>query len=208
MNQRGSYLFAMMGLVFFAGIAVMSTVMLSQVHYTMDIKNKLDQERSKQISLATGRSEMGSEYESIASRYKDKSQSSPTSSPDLTAYQKKVSGMNPFALIGEARNVARRNALHRLINDVRFYENEEGGLPASISSTPSPISKNGIDLCPLIIPRFEDRILVDPNVGQKDVTDCSKDYDTGFTIYYQDHKVVIAAPLTENEPPLTVSDFD
>lgn len=76
---------------------------------------------------------------------------------------------------------------------LRFREDNNGGLPTGVTSTPQEISSTGVNLCSDLVPQYMSAIPIDPATNNKvtEVTDCSEDYQTGYSISQSGNNVLI-----------------
>lgn len=126
--------------------------------------------------------------------------------PSPTPTIKKIPSDNKIDLYVQTRNVKRESDVSNLIKAVEAYVKENKSIPQGITSTVKPIAKTGADICFTLVPQFVGAIPQDPNniynrnnkyASGGSVTDCNSDYDTGYTIVYENGRIIVSAPLTE-----------
>ena len=80
----------------------------------------------------------------------------------------------------------------------KYVVDNNGALPPVITTTIQKISKSGADLCSFVIPKYDDKLNKDSGTENSGlISDCSTEYDTGFTIVKNNNLVTISAPLAE-----------
>jgi prepilin-type N-terminal cleavage/methylation domain-containing protein len=110
--------------------------------------------------------------------------------------------VNPARQFATAHNAQRSANIHTLLNSIGQYTvDHQGKLPDKAddknTETFVPIAKGGADICAVLVPVYLPALPIDPRTGGT-ITDCSSDYDTGYTINVDAHGyVTITAPHAE-----------
>jgi hypothetical protein len=122
-----------------------------------------------------------------------------------------LGAINPAWQFSQSNNVKRRGDMNALLNSVYQYAaDNQGTLPPGISEKPANIG-NGvgeINLCTSLVPDYLAALPSDPSVNSgADVTDCTANYDTGYTIVRSasDNRITVAAPHAESEEAISIT---
>lgn len=106
---------------------------------------------------------------------------------------------------GHANNAARTQDVKTLSEALHLYVQETGQILPVITTTVRKISKSEADLCQYITPKYiatlprDPAVKLDNNRYGGNITDCSSNYETGFTVIRNpDNTITIAAPNAEN----------
>ena len=110
--------------------------------------------------------------------------------------------INPVRQIAQAKNTKRKSDVIAVLNAIQQYVTDhEGNLPATIPSSPTPLSKTGVDICSAMTPVYIAGMPVDPELdgGIIAANDCGTMYETGYEIYKDPsgNQVTVVAPLAE-----------
>ena len=128
-----------------------------------------------------------------------------------------IVAINPAHQFAEARNTQRWTAVNSILNAVHQNMVDNSGIfnfsncnASSLPSTATEIKKNGgVDLCGCLVPTYLPALPTDPSAGtpKSGVSDCSADYDTGYTIYQNatTSRVTVSAPHSEIGVTITVT---
>ena len=186
MNDRGSLYPAIIIMLVLFGLSV---VMIASSFPQFQSYVEKRKSFSKQIS---DRQKLLSSYENV-----DASSSAEVEGRALVTKDDGEELFHSLKPLAEARNIKRKAILQHYMQDLKILIAEDGGYDLEISTQPIAISKSGFNLCALVIPRFEDKLDVDPHLGDKPIVDCNTNYETGFEIYQTVDTLVLKAPLTE-----------
>lgn len=108
-----------------------------------------------------------------------------------------------------ARNTERRNDILMILNGVWQYAAENNGvLPPGIpKGTPVEVAFSGANICTSLVPTYLVALPVDPYIGSDEVTACTSEYKTGYTIYQDPNstRIWVAAPYAEDQEQIIVS---
>lgn len=121
-----------------------------------------------------------------------------------------LGAINPSRQFSLANNTKRRSDVNAILNAVEQYAaDHQGSLPKDIATAAAGISSQsgGADICSGLVPSYLAALPQDPlkNSGMA-VTDCSADYDTGYTIARSnDNRVTVSAPSAELEETISVT---
>ncbi len=118
----------------------------------------------------------------------------------------KLQTATPSGFIGgslqKASNSKRRSDVNALLRAVNMYEAEYSSMNNMLSDEPQMISKQGVDLCSVLVPKYIASMPVDPNIniGRRiDVIDCESNYMTGYMINKSaTGKITVSALYAEN----------
>ena len=115
--------------------------------------------------------------------------------------------INPARQFGQARNTQRRSDILQILNAVHQSAAENNGnLPAAITTTAGNVSTTGINLCAVIVPNYMPALPRDPSLTGGQISDCTVAYDTGYTIVRDAaNRVTVSAPTTDNSAVITVT---
>lgn len=101
-----------------------------------------------------------------------------------------IIAVNPARQFASARDTQRRADLYSITNAVYQYATENNGnLPAVITTTPTNIGTGGIDLSTDLAPTYITQIPFDPSTGTPE--------DTQYTIYLDPNGRVVASASSE-----------
>lgn len=104
-----------------------------------------------------------------------------------------IVAVNPARQFASARDTQRRADLYSITNAVYQYATENNGnLPASITTTPTSIGTGGVDLSADLVPTYIAQIPYDPSTGSA--------ADTQYTIFLDGNGRIIASASSELEP--------
>lgn len=107
-------------------------------------------------------------------------------------------------LVSKANNSARKSDVVALKQAIDYAIKDSPNLLSKLTTTPQEIAKSKLDICNDLVPKS---IYVLPqDVKLKtgvQLSDCSTNYDTGYTAYLDGSTVVVGAPLAENGEVIT-----
>lgn len=116
--------------------------------------------------------------------------------------------INPARQFEQANDTQRSSDVNAILNAVHQYMVEENGqLPAGITTTDTVISDTGVDLC-LLVPDYIAALPVDPlatSTEPVDETACAAAYNTGYWIVASGNRVTVSAPNAEGDAAITVT---
>lgn len=117
--------------------------------------------------------------------------------------------INPARQFSQANNTKRSSDVNAILNAVgQFAADNNGTLPAGITSTPTNITDTGVNICADLVPTYMAALPVDPltNNGTQ-VTNCGAAYDTNYQISVSatDQRVTVAAPAAELSAVISVT---
>jgi len=138
--------------------------------------------------------------------------------PFLFTFLHKLVFTQPVLTTGESndlasdRNVQRKGDVNEYINSIDAYKSVHNNqVPSEISTSVKEISSSGADICKeLSLPPVDVSLPIDPQIPSYTylgVKDCSKPYDTGYTIMYNQQTgfVTVTAPLAELGQTISMS---
>ena len=109
--------------------------------------------------------------------------------------------INPARQFAQANNTQRRSDVNAILNSVHQYAADNNGtLPAGITTTAANVSSTGADLCALLVSDYLAALPADPTTtGPVDEAACATAYDTGYTIVTSaaNNRVTVTAPSAE-----------
>lgn len=98
--------------------------------------------------------------------------------------------VNPGRQFASARDTQRRSDLYGVTQAVYQYATEnDGDLPAGITTSPQDIGSSGANLATVLVPTYIPALPVDPSTGTQSVT--------GYTIYLDANGRVVASASSE-----------
>jgi type IV pilus assembly protein PilA len=114
--------------------------------------------------------------------------------------------INPARQFRQANNAQRVSNVNAILNAVSQYTvDEKGAIPSEIEADADEISgasgSDHADLCELLVPKYLPALPTDPSKSDQSITEdeCSSAYSTGYEIKSENGRVVVSAPLTEDE---------
>ncbi len=114
--------------------------------------------------------------------------------------------INPSRQFAQANNTQRTSNVNSILNAIgQYIADNKGTVPAGIDATAKTLSKADLNICALLMPTYVSSLPVDPTKGAA-VTDCTSNYDTGYTVK-QDattKRITVAAPLFEAPATSTI----
>lgn len=117
--------------------------------------------------------------------------------------------INPAKQFADANNTKRRSDTLTLLNAINQYAiDNNGNLPTGISTLQKQIRKTGgADLCALLAPKYISALPTDPAGQDNPISDCSRDYNTGYSVLRNafDNRITVIAPLSENNQIIEVT---
>ena len=109
--------------------------------------------------------------------------------------------INPARQFAQANNTQRRSDVNAILNSVHQYAADNNGtLPAGITTTVANVSNTGANLCALLVSDYLAALPADPTLGTPvDEAACAAAYDTGYTIVTSatNNRVTVTAPSAE-----------
>ncbi len=122
--------------------------------------------------------------------------------------------INPARQFQQARDAQRGSDVLAILNVINQYSiDNDGALPGDglgplggdmITTTPQLISTNESNICADLRPKYIAAIPIDPELATDEipnVSDCSVEYNTGYTVVKNDAgRITVAAPATEIPP--------
>ncbi len=125
-----------------------------------------------------------------------------------------IVAINPSVQFASARNTQRSSDITAVLDAIYQYEAaNSGNLPTplvALTTTPTALSKAGIDLCSFLAPAYVADIPLDPSSGTKTggtSTCTATTYVTGYTIAKSatGNRFTVAAPSAENSATISVT---
>jgi hypothetical protein len=120
--------------------------------------------------------------------------------------------VNPSRQEVQANNTQRASDVNAILNTVRQYAADNNGqLPAEITTTTQSISTTGADICKTLVPSYTAFFPIDPSLSKGEaiavIDDCSVAYDTGYTIVQDasSHKITVSAPRAEGKEKIEIT---
>jgi prepilin-type N-terminal cleavage/methylation domain-containing protein len=114
--------------------------------------------------------------------------------------------INPSRQFAKANNTKRMSDINQILNAVSQYASDNNGtLPAAITTSVQPISNTGANICSSIVTTYIAALPTDPVSGT--YTSCSS-YTTGYTIVKTSGTsphVTVTAPGAEMGETITVT---
>jgi prepilin-type N-terminal cleavage/methylation domain-containing protein len=119
----------------------------------------------------------------------------------LIAFALVIMALNPREQLLKSQNIKRKQDISTLLQAIRHYvQDNKGQYPPGISQAEMEISKNGVDLCALLVPSYVAALPVDPNLGNTRITRdrCDTNYATGYTVAVDafGQRITVKAPQT------------
>ena len=110
--------------------------------------------------------------------------------------------INPARQFAQANDTKRRNDSLQILNAVWQYAAENNGnLPAGLTTTQLEISTTGANICADLVPTYMTALPVDPSLNQSDVVNCAASYSTGYEASKSaTGRVTIVAPDAQLNP--------
>lgn len=109
--------------------------------------------------------------------------------------------INPARQFAQANNTQRRSDVNAILNGVHQYMADNNGtVPAEITTTQQNIADTGADLCSILISDYLAALPRDPQLGAAiDPAACGAPYDTGYTIVQSaaNNRITVTAPAAE-----------
>lgn len=109
--------------------------------------------------------------------------------------------INPARQFAQANNTQRRSDVNAILNAIHQYAADNNGqLPAGITTTEANVADTGADICALLVTDYLAALPVDPTVGDPvDEAGCAAAYDTGYTVITSatNNRVTVTAPSAE-----------
>lgn len=104
-----------------------------------------------------------------------------------------IVAVNPSRQFASARDTQRRADLYAITNGLYQYAAEnDGNLPAGITTSPQTIGTSGLDLSTDLVPTYLPSIPYDPTTGS--------DANTNYTLYLDPNGRVVASASSELNP--------
>jgi prepilin-type N-terminal cleavage/methylation domain-containing protein len=109
--------------------------------------------------------------------------------------------INPARQFAQANNTQRRSDVNAILNAIHQYMADNNGtVPAGITTTQQNIADTGADLCGILISDYLAALPRDPQLGAAiDPTACGAAYDTGYTVVQSaaNNRITVTAPSAE-----------
>lgn len=109
--------------------------------------------------------------------------------------------INPARQFAQANNTQRRSDVNAILNAVHQYAADNNGtLPAGITTTAANVASTGANVCALLVSDYLAALPSDPTLGTPvDEAGCAAAYDTGYTIVTSatNNRVTVTAPTAE-----------
>ncbi len=106
--------------------------------------------------------------------------------------------VNPGRQFNSARDTQRRSDLYSITNAIYQYAAENNGhIPADITTTPTALGTAGVDLSQELVPKYMIAIPKDPTTGD--------DGNTGYTINLDANGRVVATASSELDQTKTIT---
>lgn len=117
--------------------------------------------------------------------------------------------INPARQFAQANNTKRSSDVNAILNAVGQYAaDNNGALPAGITTTAQNVSNVAADICSALVPTYMAALPVDPltNNGTP-ITDCAVAYNTNYQIVTSatDNRVTVTAPAAELSATISVT---
>jgi prepilin-type N-terminal cleavage/methylation domain-containing protein len=92
--------------------------------------------------------------------------------------------INPAKQFQQANDTKRRSDVNTILNAVTQYMADNNGtVPAGITTTVQNISNSGANVCSLLVPEYLAGLPRDPSsTDNSDITSCTGAYDTGYQV--------------------------
>jgi len=120
-----------------------------------------------------------------------------------------IIAVNPARQIAQTNNAQRNSDVVAILDAVHQYAvDNRGALPTAITTTDSPLSSTGINICDDLVPTYLSALPYDPTATGASFTTCDAagGYDTGYTISKTaDNRVTVVAPGAELGTVISVS---
>ena len=116
--------------------------------------------------------------------------------------------INPSRQFGQANNTKRRSAATQILNAIGAYiADNNGQLPAPITTTATEISSVGINLCSLLVPNYIPALPTNPTLNTTDVpSTCPAGYVTGYSVIKDaNNRITVSALTTDNSVTITAT---
>ena len=119
--------------------------------------------------------------------------------------------INPARQFSQANNTQRRSDVNSLLSAVNQYMADNNGqVPAEITTTGQSISISGADLCNVLVPQYIAALPVDPTGTQSGAitsANCVSAYDTGYQISQSatNSRITVSATNAELGETITVT---
>ena len=121
--------------------------------------------------------------------------------------------IHPQDYTARQNNAQRWLAVAHQMQLLKKYADKEGSLPAVLGEQEKPvgdIEELMYDLCPLLVPKYTDKLIVDPVFGvTSNGKDCGSEgtsYVTGLSVVKtKDNKVTVSVPATDDGEKITLT---
>lgn len=115
--------------------------------------------------------------------------------------------INPVRQFSLANNTKRRSDVNQILNAINQYAADNNGtLPAAITTTSQDISNSASNICSALVPTYIAQIPFDPQTGS--YTDCTT-YSSGYRVVKTStasaSRVTVTAPSAELGTTITVT---
>jgi len=114
--------------------------------------------------------------------------------------------LNPSKQFAQARNSKRMQDTSVILKAIFAYDTDnKNEIVAKVPLLPTKISKNGLDLCTKLVPKYISQLPADPTINTQ-ILDCKTTYDTGYEIRKDTTgKITVTAPMAENGQTVSMS---
>lgn len=120
-----------------------------------------------------------------------------------------LTSIDPVEQFAKASNTKRRTDVNMIMTAIKLYKaDNEGLLPANISTAPLEIRTSGVDLCTALVPEYMAALPadLDSNNGEA-ISDCTVPYETGYEVFVDDQgKLTVRAKEAELDTPISVTE--
>lgn len=117
--------------------------------------------------------------------------------------------INPARQSSHENNTKRRNDVNRILNAVNQYmANNQGTIPAGVTTSIQPIANTGANICSILVPQYAESLPRDPLISDGvAITDCAIPYDTNYAIVQSatDSRITVNAPGAELGESISVT---
>lgn len=115
--------------------------------------------------------------------------------------------INPARQFSQANNTQRRSDVNAILNAIHQYAaDNDGDLPAAITTTPTNVGNADINICANLAPTYIAEMPFDPTDATAHYTSCA-DYDAGYNVSKSatNSRVTVTAPSAELSETISVT---
>lgn len=109
--------------------------------------------------------------------------------------------INPARQFSQANNTKRNSDVNAILNAIsQSIADNNGVVPAGITTTALEIADTGANICAELVPRYMAALPADPTVNNgTSVTNCAAAYTTGYNVVLgaSDNRITVTAPSAE-----------